>query len=533
MNGFLEGMGQRLLLGYCADSILNRKNRNTEIEGWFEDNQLDHLFYDVLLFIMEYSLSESGGCSLYEISQFLMDDVKRYKRTLSVEEIDVLSSYMVKDILQNKGSILSYRIYSPEQNVVVEKTVRLIEDRLSEDNVLLYKLSEQGYDFLLRTKEIDSQFEGWVSMLITKQQLERRNYKESFNQARQSLQVLRKQESAFNEFLGAIRRDLNAVENHAYSQMLSEFYENLKLEQEMTLEVNRIVTEYRTELSEQKDRLLEQDDTKLEESLKYLKGMADLLETIMETENSLLKDRFTVREIFEKVLEESLMVDNTGRRYNLYQEILFPTAHFHDEDLKAFLLLKRPLLIPKTDKILNIGLLYAPERNLADDNSESEVIEYDELEEDEKTLETERRVERYVKAFKALLKYAENHERFYIRDYVKNLDIESEENDEEYLTDNKSFYLMILDLFSLGQIDMANHSLEEIHEDETLEEFDIHQILKRLEPELAKHPVQSIRLQSEEDIDYYQTYPEEETIELGMNSIEVTVIYKEDRSYEK
>ena len=315
--------------------------------------------------------------------------------------------------------------------------------------------------------------------------------------------------------------------------MLSEFYENLKLEQEMTLEVNRIVTEDRTELSEQKDRLLEQDDTKLEESLKYLKGMADLLETIMETENSLLKDRFTVREIFEKVLEESLMVDNTGRRYNLYQEILFPTAHFHDEDLKAFLLLKRPLLIPKTDKILNIGLLYAPERNLADDNSESEVIEYDELEEDEKTLETERRVERYVKAFKALLKYAENHERFYIRDYVKNLDIESEENDEEYLTDNKSFYLMILDLFSLGQIDMANHSLEEIHEDETLEEFDIHQILKRLEPELAKHPVQSIRLQSEEDIDYYQTYPEEETIELGMNSIEVTVIYKEDRSYEK
>ena len=175
MNGFLEGMGQRLLLGYCADSILNRKNRNTEIEGWFEDNQLDHLFYDVLLFIMEYSLSESGGCSLYEISQFLMDDVKRYKRTLSVEEIDALSSYMVKDILQNKGSILSYRIYSPEQNVVVEKTVRLIEDRLSEDNVLLYKLSEQGYDFLLRTKEIDSQFEGWVSMLITKQQLERRN----------------------------------------------------------------------------------------------------------------------------------------------------------------------------------------------------------------------------------------------------------------------------------------------------------------------------------------------------------------------
>ena len=529
MFNFLEGMHQRVLLGYCADSILNRRNRNTEIEGWFEHSEIpDHLFYDVLLFIMEYSLSETGGCSMREIAGFLSEDLRFYDVTLDPESTDRLAEYIVKDILQNGGSVLSRPVFRHETKQWEEVTVRLIEDRLSDENILLYRLSEQGYDFLLRTKEIDSQFEGWVSMLITKQQLERRNYKESFHQARQSLQILRRQQTAFEEFIQAIRRDLRSVENNAYSRMIGTFYENLKTEQEITKETIRIIREYRREMSRQKDRLLEQEDASLEESLEYLRKMSEILETIMDAENELLGNRISVRKIFESMLEASLLSEAGTRRYDFFETILRPAVHMHDEELAVFTKLKRPLLVPKTDKILNIGLLYAPQRNLEEEDLESERILQEEAEEDLRRISREKRMELYRKTFRSLVLYAETHDSFTVKEFVTFCDREAEETDSEFLSDSKSFFLMFLDLYALGTIDFEALRGEPVREDEAAEEFDIHQMIQRLDIPASDLTVQTLRLEAKSGSDIYILRNEEdENLSYGMNGLEVRVTRKE------
>ena len=531
MESFLEGMHQRVLLGYCADSILNRKKRNTEIEGWFPDSGiLDHMFYDVLLFIMEYSLSESGGCSLREISQFLFNDLRYYRVVLDVSKTEMLASYMVRDILQNGGSVLSYPLFHHETGHWQEATVRLIEDRLSDDKVLLYRLSEQGYDFLLRTREIDTQFEGWVSMLITKQQLERRNYRESYHQARQSLQILRKQQTAFEEFIRSIRRDLRSVENDAYSRMIGSFYENLETEQEMTREIIRIIEEYRREMSSQKEQLLEQDDRTLEESLDYLRGMSDILETIMDTENELLSHRYSVRKIYESMLEESLLSSFSFRRYDYYETILKPASSLHDEELSAFLLLRRPLTLPQTEKIFNPGLLYAPERNLEEEDLESERILSEEEEENVRLLEKQKRMNLYKEAFSLFLNYAGTHDRFRIREFVHFCDRLAEENDTEFLSDSKSFYLMFLDLYSLGTIDFDHMEFQEKPYDDSAEEFDIAQMLRILQIDPAGLNIRTIVLNAEKGTDrYYLRNEQDENLAYGMDTLEVIVTRKETR----
>ena len=531
MFSFLEGMHQRVLLGYCADSILNRRNRNTEIEGWFAHSEIpDHLFYDVLLFVMEFSLSETGGCSLREIAGFLSEDLRFYDLKLDAESLDRLASYMVKDILQNGGSVLSRPVFHHETKQWEEATIRLIEDRLSDENVLLYRLSQQGYDFLLRTKEIDNQFEGWVSMLITKQQLERRNYKESFDQARQSLQILRKQQTAFEEFIRSIRRDLKSVENDAYSRMIGTFYENLEAEQEITKETMRILKEYRRDMSEQKDKLLEQEDTSLEQSLEYLRKMSEILETIMDTENELLSNRINVRKIYESMLEASLVSEISFRRYDLYETILLPAVHMHDEELEAFTKLKRPLLIPKTDKILNLGLLYAPQRNLEEEDLEAERILNEEEEENARQIARENRMRLYRKAFRSFMEYARDHDRFTVKEFVTFCDREAEETDDEFLSDSKLFFLMFLDLYAMGTIDVEKLISEPVSQDESAEEFDIRQMIQSLETPLSDLNIQTVSLHAEEGSDIYMLRNEEdENISYGMDALEVRITRRERR----
>ena len=533
MNEFLNGMEQRILLGYCADSILNRRKRNTEIEGWFpEEGELDHMFYDLLLFIMEYSLSEAGGCTLSEISSFLSEDLRQYAVSLTAEQTDQLASYMVKDILQNGGSVLSYPVFYHERGQWGEAVVRLIEDRLSEDRMLVYKLSEQGYDFLLRTKEIDNQFEGWVSMLIAKQQLERRNYRESYKQARQSLQILRKQETAFDAFIQSIRRDLHSVENDAYSKMIDTFYENLQLEQQMTEETIRVVKEYRRELSSQKERLLEQEDKTLEESLGYLKGMAELLETITETENRLLNNRYSVRKIFEQLIEASLTASVSSRHYDYYETLIHPAGEMHDPQFLQYLYLRRPLLEPRMDKTMNLGLLYAPEKNLDREADDPDYIALSEEEEENLRLkEKAERMERTQSAFLQFLRYAESHPIFRIRDFVHACNKEAEENNEPYLSDHKSFYLMFLDLYAQGTMDLTEEDLTDVRYDDSAEEFDFRQMMKRMKSEGFRTDVKTITLNTAEGIDIFTAYTSMDTLEYGMDSLEAVITYrKKDRT---
>ena len=50
---FLDGFEQRMRIVAAIDSVVNRGNRNMEIEKLFEVGQLDNIIFSVLVFIME------------------------------------------------------------------------------------------------------------------------------------------------------------------------------------------------------------------------------------------------------------------------------------------------------------------------------------------------------------------------------------------------------------------------------------------------------------------------------------------------
>lgn len=58
MYDFLERFQNRMKFCAIIGSIVNRKNKNTRIEGMFELYELDNIIVSVLVFIMESTLSE-------------------------------------------------------------------------------------------------------------------------------------------------------------------------------------------------------------------------------------------------------------------------------------------------------------------------------------------------------------------------------------------------------------------------------------------------------------------------------------------
>lgn len=45
MIPYLDGFPKRMELVACIASVLCRKNRNREIENWFDENELDNIIF--------------------------------------------------------------------------------------------------------------------------------------------------------------------------------------------------------------------------------------------------------------------------------------------------------------------------------------------------------------------------------------------------------------------------------------------------------------------------------------------------------
>jgi hypothetical protein len=97
-----------------VESIVKRKNTNLEIESWFENQELDNLFFSLLVYIMEQTLSENDECTMENMTRFLDDILADYHKNLSYDRVTQLAEYMVKDILQNKGIGKSYNVMNYE-----------------------------------------------------------------------------------------------------------------------------------------------------------------------------------------------------------------------------------------------------------------------------------------------------------------------------------------------------------------------------------------------------------------------------------
>lgn len=481
MLDFLEGFEKRMQVVAVAASIVGRKNTNIEIEGWFEKDELDNLFFSLLVYIMEQTLKENDECTINNIADFLSSILKDYQKNLSFPQITRLAEYMVKDILQNKGSIKSFGTMSYEEGWH-QVNIRLISDKITDDNRIVYQLTDQGYDFLFRTKEVDKELDFKLEQMKLKELLRRKNYKHALRQSRDLIAMLRQKKRELEEFIYRVRQNIHTINRGEHERLLHETYSLIDEEYEGMLTLKTEVVRDEERITREIEESINVDEM-LKNALDNLTAIKRNLQIIINEQRNLIAERFNMNEIYEETILSSFYMAAV-KRFDFEKEVMLPLEQMDEKNIGNLLKLMMPLMHPMPEKKLNLLLLYQNQGKLKDSEEEESGFT-DELLEEDKVLE-EIRIKNQInyRIISQLLKYASTMATpFCFSQYFQH--ISEDAKGLRTYTQDKRIFLIVLKLYEIGVVGIEQWKNREQDEAVTKAngEFDLNWTLLQLEQE--------------------------------------------------
>lgn len=320
------------------------------------DEQLN-VIYAVLLYIMEQSLRDEP-CTIEDVTSFLDElNLKYLKKEITYLQCRELSDFIINVVLCDEGRVMYFQGFNFEAgnyeqlhvSYVANKIVYLTDDvrRTS------YYLTEDGYNLLLSTLEMESNMKLTIHEMIFKLHLEKATYDKAANDIRTIFNMLRMQ---YQKIQDAMHR----IQHNALQYAVAD-YEALQKENLTAVEDTRKrFAEYRKKVTELVENLTEKDihvkklDGEDLENLQHLKIIEDYLNRALEEHQKILTLHFDMKELYTKELE-SLSQMAMIKRFDLKSELDDPLLRDVRilERIDFFL---RPLLNQNPDKVYNLNL---------------------------------------------------------------------------------------------------------------------------------------------------------------------------------
>ena len=479
MFDFLEGFEKRMGFAAVVDSIVNRKNTNMEIEGWFQGEELDNLFFTLLVYIMEQTLNENDECTLENIARFLDDILPAYQKKWPFDQVMRLAEYMVKDILQNKGTVKNYGImdYGRQWHDI---QVRLISDKITADNKIIYQLTDQGYDFLFRTKEIDKEMDFKLEQLKLKMLLKRKNYKHALKQSRDLISMLRQKKREMESFIDRVRQNIHTIDRGEHERLLLETYNLIDEEYEDMLEMKEAVVKDEDRIGREIDESGYSDET-MNNALYNLNLIKRNIQIVIGEQRNLIGKRFNMNDIYEETIRNSFYA-SVVKRFDFQKEIMDEMEKVNSKNVSNLWKLMTPLCMPSLDKKMNLSLIYQNQGKLRENEEEDHVVEEEVLEEDLQAADREISNAMNFRVIERIFKFAgERGTSFTFSQFYEHI-VEKTQRIHQY-TENKRIFLILLKLYDYGVIDIESwkkHSNEDVIPD-TNGEFDLSWCLRQME----------------------------------------------------
>jgi len=467
----LEGFEQRMKLVAAIDSIINRGNRNMELERLFEPGQLDNIILSVLVFIMEKTLTEDEDCTLDSIANFLAQIIPEYfspeqgdksfvsearRASLSPGSPEImrrLSEYIVKDILQNGGEARYYPVMRYGQGME-QVRIRLIDDKLIDDQrgyIINYQLTDQGYDLLFRTKEVEQEISFTIEELKLRELIKRKNYKKAIGQSANLVQMIRQKKNDIRQFVQKVRENIYEVNIEEFERLVSGTYSLLEEEYSMMSEIREMIV-----LSE--ERLREEADTRgaLDEQMAKARSEIAVIRrninlTISE-QKELILERLSLSRIYKETIADSFALSR-ARYYDFEQTILKPLETCRESKISSLWQLLNPLFEPNPDRILNLLTVYERQAQLRKEEEAAPGIFLEELGEDLELRRIEKLNDSNLEFIRSLLEYAHRRqESFRFSEFFQ--DLETNNHLAQELTADDLIFKTMLKLYDLQVIDL-------------------------------------------------------------------------------
>lgn len=326
-----------------------------------EKKVLDNIIVAVLVYIKDRTLGTNQNCTLSDIENFLED----FSVVLpDGENIDakILARYIIVEVLQNGGILTEFLTFNSKSETFEQMPVRLLNEEKN-----CYHLTDDAFDFLFRSKEIESELDYSVTRFRMKEYMKRDNYEEALGASRELVSRIRNMKVSMDDFLLRCREDISSITVDQYENVILRIRSLLESEYK---ELSEIQDE-----AKKREQILEdaqQNGVSNEDISKNRLALHEIIRNIsltIEEQRILINKKTTLAESYQTLIRDSFATDRF-KRLNFEKEILRPLRSMGDQlgDAAKFLLFM--LTKPALPKHFSVENFYAPQSKIDDQNKE-------------------------------------------------------------------------------------------------------------------------------------------------------------------
>ena len=483
---FLKHFPRRMKnVGLYALLIQNSAQKTTWKQyGFLTLGEQLNLIFAVMLYVMEQSLKEEH-CTMDDIGAYIDTvNTQHFGKDMAYDDCRQLGDFVVNVVLSNEGKAMYFDGFDFEQNAYQTLHISYVANRIiyidQEFRRTSYYLTDDGYNLLLATLEIENNMKLTIHEMIFQMHLEKQSYDKAVDEIKNVFNLLRIQLQKIQEAMGKIRRN-------ALNYSVKDYEEILVGNLDTISDTKQKFQNYR-EMVKSRARALEEENInvkrlsgKEEEKLGNLRVIETYLNRTIDEHQKILNSHFDLKALYTKELEtlsQMSLIRRFPMRTELYDKILEDPKGL--ENLDYFL---RPLFNQEIDKVYNLNKAFQLQRPVRRREEEDAAEELD-FDEEEWIREQERlrkeKLKRYEVSLGRILGYAARTGEISLME-ISALTQEKEEERREMIPNVEIFKEIMVELIRNQEIDIAALLRErsEFIQDRP-EEFQLNEMLLRL-----------------------------------------------------
>ena len=194
--------------------------------GFLKFDEQMNLIFAVMLYIMEQSLREEN-CTMDDIGAYIDTINTRYLgKEISYDDCRKLGDFVVNVILSNEGRAMYFDGYDFEENDYHIMHISYVANRIvyldQEVRRTSYYLTDDGYNLILSTLEIENNMKLTIHEMIFQMHLEKQSYDKAVDEIKNVFNLMRIQLQKIQEAMGKIRRNALNYSVKDYEEILLE-----------------------------------------------------------------------------------------------------------------------------------------------------------------------------------------------------------------------------------------------------------------------------------------------------------------------
>ncbi|MBO5278182.1 MAG: hypothetical protein J6B06_01645 [Lachnospiraceae bacterium] len=457
------------------------------------DEQMTMLF-TVLLYIMEYSLKEEN-CTLDDIAEFIgtVNDTY-FRRGYSYDDCKNLADYIVNVILSNSGNAMYFKAYDYDAKKYIEIHISYIANKIIYlDNGVRrtsYYLTDEGYNLMLSTMELENNLKLTVHEMLFKLHLEKADYTRAVHDIRNVFEQLRIQNQKIQEAMRRIRQNALAYSVEEYRQIIEENIDTIERTRE-EFKAHREVVETREREFEERDIDVAALTEKDKESLESLRIIEGYLNKALDEHQRILNEHFDLKTLYDMELENysnMTMVQRFHFRSELYDKVLSDASLL--EHAEEFL---KPLFWHGTGKIYNPEKAFEYQKRIRREEEKEELLELgldEEMYREEQEARIRERLKKYSDCLTLILLTMKRQGRTSLSELKQTV---FEEQREVLIPTLEIFREIVIELLTAGTIDIGLLRKERSeYLTESMERFQLNEMLLTILDENQLHGIGKI-----------------------------------------